>query len=102
MAEEQMSLLGWTPLMRFDGATFDLDRDGLRLNAQLKRVVAAMMMASGWITLRQLSDATGDPEASCSARLRDCRKARFGLTEHFRVERQYLARGQFCYRLVRL
>jgi hypothetical protein len=36
------------------------------------------MLDGRWRTLRQISDATGSPEASVSARLRDMRKPRFG------------------------
>jgi len=49
-----------------------------------------------WRTLGELSALTGDPEASISARLRDLRKPRFGgLT----VERKYIRRGLFAYRV---
>ncbi len=84
-----------TPL-QFDGATYEPARDRSRLKAQLDRVKRAM--AGGvWLTLAQLSAATGDPEASVSARLRDCRKARFG---GHTVEREYVERGLFRYRLL--
>lgn len=80
-----------------DGATFDAVFDFDRLNAQAKRVFR--VMADGeWRTLRELAGATGDPEASVSARLRDLRKPRFGgLT----VERRRRGRGLWEYRIDR-
>jgi hypothetical protein len=83
-------------LFDFDGATYQPGRDRVRLNAQLTRVMDAM--AGGqWHTLHQLSQATGDPESSVSARLRDLRKARFG--GHV-VERNYFGNGLFAYRFI--
>jgi hypothetical protein len=79
-----------------DGATFDPARDGQRLAAQHHRVLARLRDGEWW-TLRRLAQATGDPEASISARLRDLRKERFG--SHL-IERRYVERGLFQYRLV--
>lgn len=79
-----------------DGITFDLARDGRRLAAQHHRVLARLR-DSQWWTLKRLAQATGDPEASVSARLRDLRKERFG--SHL-IERRYVHRGLFEYRLV--
>lgn len=78
-----------------DGATYDHARDGERLHKQHHRVLAALR-GGAWWTLRELSAHTGDPEASVSARLRDLRKPRFG--SHV-IERQYVERGLFKYRL---
>lgn len=90
-------LLDWTPPTppRFDGATFDAERDGARLNAQCQRVYNAMKSGS-WKTLEELNRETGDPEASCSARLRDLRKPRFG--SHV-IEREFVRRGLWRYRM---
>lgn len=81
----QASLLDWTPpnpeRLTFHGATFDAALDLDRLNSQQRRVFDATYNA-GWLTLSEIHDITGDPEASISARLRDLRKA--GL----RVDRQ--------------
>jgi hypothetical protein len=60
-----------------DGDTYDPVIDHGRLNAQSKRVYG-LMRDGNWRTLREISTATGDPEASVSARLRDLRKAKFG------------------------
>jgi hypothetical protein len=57
----------------FEGATYvaSLDRD--RLGEQMLRVID-LMADRRWRTLREIAGITGDPEASISARLRDCRK----------------------------
>ena len=79
-----------------DGTTFDPTRDMARLNKQA-RDVATVMIDGRWRSLRELSDATGHPEASVSARLRDLRKTRFGA--HV-VERQNMGGGLWNYRLM--
>lgn len=81
---------------RRDGATYSHARDGERLHLQHNRVLAAMRDGQEH-TLAALSQITGDPEASVSARLRDLRKARFG---SHNIERRYVERGLFVYRLV--
>jgi len=91
-----MPLLEWTPPEPYPagGSTFDEARDGARLNAQCKRVHDATVN-KGWTTLREISAVTGDPEASISARLRDLRA--FG----FKVEREYVERGLWRYRVTK-
>jgi hypothetical protein len=79
-----------------DGWTYDNGRDRIRLNAQHLRVYRAMYDGSWW-TLRTLSEFTGDPESSISARLRDFRKPRFG--DHM-VERRHVEGGLWKYRLI--
>ena len=49
-----------------DGRTYEPGLDYDRLNAQAKRVVTVMLDGQ-WHTLRGVSEATGDPEASISA-----------------------------------
>ena len=66
------------------GETFVPEEDTERLNKQQQRVWDHMIRG-GWHTLREISRATGDPEASISARLRDFRKEQFGRHE---VERR--------------
>jgi len=83
-------------VVHFDGATFDPTRDARRLAAQHARVFEYLRYG-GWHTLEAISKATGAPEASVSARLRDLRKPRFG---GHTIEREYVARGLFRYRLV--
>lgn len=59
------------------GETYVPEFDYARLNGQAKRVFD--LMADGkWRTLREISEATGDPEASVSARLRDFRQDKYG------------------------
>ena len=79
-----------------DGATYATPRDTARLNRQAQAVYD-VMADHAWRTLGQIADATGEPEASISARLRDLRKPRFG--GHI-VEREYLADGVWRYRVL--
>jgi hypothetical protein len=89
-------LLSWRPPEPCDvrGSTFNPERDAKRLNAQTQRV-HDLMIDGNWRGLAQIAAATGDPEASVSARLRDLR--RFGFT----VERRYIANGLWEYRTVK-
>jgi hypothetical protein len=82
-----------------DGDTYDPELDRARLNAQTRRVYDLMADAA-WRTLAEIAAATGDPEASVSARLRDLRKAKFG---GYAVERRRRGDGRsgvWEYRLV--
>ncbi len=79
-----------------DGSTYDHQRDGRRLAGQHCRVLA-FMRDGEWHTLSEIAAHTKDPEASVSARLRDLRKPRFG---SHNIEREYVERGLFRYRLV--
>lgn len=78
-----------------DGATFDQALDGARLHRQHNRVLAVMRDGC-WHTLPELAAATGDPEASISARIRDLRKERFG---SYIVDRRRRTVGLFEYKL---
>lgn len=80
----------------FDGDTYDRPRDRDRLFAQLGRV-RVVFSDHAWHTLAEVSALTGDPQASISARIRDLRKAKFGAAI---VERRYIDRGLWEYRLV--
>jgi hypothetical protein len=80
----------------FSGVTFDLERDGNRLAKQYLTVFA-LMRDGHWRTLDQISQLTGAPTHSASARLRDMRKKRHG--SHI-VLREYVAKGIFRYRLI--
>ena len=95
----QPELFDWTPpqiLGPRDGETFDVKRDGPRLNAQAAAVFAYMRHGE-WRTLADIAANTGHPEASASARLRDLRKPSMG---GYTVERRYIANGLWQYRLV--
>jgi len=82
----------------FSGRTYDPEFDRDRLNAQLKRVYD-LMHDGAWRTLSEIAAATGDPQASVSARLRDLRKDRFGGFMVERRSRGERARGLFEYSL---
>jgi hypothetical protein len=72
---DQLDLLSYRPPLpniHFHGATISIPFDLERLNAQMQRV-HGLMVDGKWRSLREISDATGDPEASVSARLRDYR-----------------------------
>lgn len=76
------------------GETFSPIRDGRRLQDQCQRV-HDFVVGRGWVTLGEISKATGDPEASISARLRDLRNM------GFEVEAEHLRRGLWRYRITR-
>ena len=79
-----------------DGSTFDYLRDSARLGAEYKAVWD--VMSDGlWHTLAELERRTGYPQGSISARTRDMRKKRFG---SHTVERRYVSKGLFEYRLI--
>lgn len=76
-------------MTHFSGSTYSPALDGARLAKQLDRV-RDLMCDGQWRTLAAIESATGSPQASVSARLRDLRKPRFGgLT----VERRRVASG---------
>jgi len=81
---------------KFDGETFNLNLDGERLATLLWRV-RQFMVDGQWRTLAAIKLACGGSEASCSARLRDLRKLRFG---GHKIERRRIAEGLWEYRMV--
>jgi len=85
-----------TKQYRFDGETFDDDRDGERLSAHMARV-RSLMADHAWYTLALIAWHAGCSEASASARLRDLRKERFG---SHTIDRRYVGEGLWEYRLV--
>jgi hypothetical protein len=89
MQTQQLSL-------EFDGPTYAPDRDGARLRRQLT-TVWEFMCDQHWATLPEIAEATGYPEASISARLRDLRKVRFG---GHTVHRHCLGKGLWEYKVV--
>lgn len=80
----------------FNGADYTPERDWGRLTTQIGRVYASMKDGR-WRTLREIADATGDPEASISAQLRHLRKERFGAHT---VNRKHIKAGLYKYQLV--
>ena len=83
--------------LRFNGDDYVPDRDDPRLKKQIYRVWDAMF-DGGWKTLKQISQITGDPEASISAQLRHLRKPRFG---SHTIERRHLGNGLYEYKLIK-
>jgi hypothetical protein len=73
----------------FDGETYSPEDDHARLGAQ-SQAVFTLMEDGRWRTLADISLATGFPEASISARLRDFRKEKFG---SHTVQRQRTSEG---------
>lgn len=61
----------------FDGKTYDPLKDASRLRVQLDKV-RSVMFGGGWHTLKEIAKTVKASEASCSARLRDLRKVRYG------------------------
>lgn len=80
----------------FNGADYDHKRDAARLKNQMARI-ATLMGDREWRTLSEISQATGDPEASISAQLRHLRKARFG---GHHVDKVHVENGLYRYRVV--
>lgn len=74
MSERDLDLLD--PL-RFNGSDYVPERDNERLRGQILRVFQATE-GERWLTLGELQQITGDPQASISAQLRHLRKDRFG------------------------
>lgn len=61
----------------FDGVDYQPELDFVRLTGQMERIYK-LMQDEQFRTLSQIATATGDPESSVSAQLRNFRKARFG------------------------
>jgi len=83
----------------FGGDTYEPELDESRLKAQLNRV-RKLMRDAEWRTLAEISEVTGDPQASVSARLRDHRKEQFGGHTVNRRRRGEGRRGLFEYQLI--
>lgn len=81
----------------FGGATYSPERDGCRLRGQLE-LVAWLMRDGAWWTIPALAARVGCSQTSASARIRDLRKPKFG---GHTIERQYVTRGVWRYRMVR-
>lgn len=90
-----MSIPGAMPGAHFNGPEYVPSRDDARLSGQILRVFT-LMQDGVWRSLNEISDATHDPPASVSARLRHLRKRRFG---GHRVDRKHLGHGLYQYRL---
>jgi hypothetical protein len=75
-----------------------IPEDHARAAMQRKRVWGVLQLGA-WLTLGELAEMTGDPEASISARLRDFRKARYGGHAIDKRRRGGERRGTWEYRL---
>ena len=84
------------PERTFQGSTYDPAKDKTRLNKQYT-AVWSLMQDGLYRTLADISEATGFPEASVSARLRDFRKQANGA---HKVERRLISRGLHQYRVL--
>lgn len=63
----------------FDGRSFSPEKDGARLASHLTRVRDFLVTHQPAVfTLQEIAEACGGTEASCSARVRDLRKSRWG------------------------
>tara|TARA_R110000744_G_scaffold252463_1_gene368255 strand:+ start:701 stop:1036 length:336 start_codon:yes stop_codon:yes gene_type:complete len=80
----------------FDGVTYQHERDFERLKNQSERILN-FISDGEWTTLREIAAATGAPEASISAKLRDLRKAKYG---GHTVDRRYEGNGVYQYRFI--
>ena len=80
----------------FDGDDYQHERDFTRLKKQAERIYS-FVADSKWTTLREISAATGAPEASVSACLRDLRKPKYG---GHTVEKRYVGGGIYQYRVI--
>lgn len=81
----------------FDGPVLDSELDDGRLLKQIERVYS-VMQSGAWWSLSNIGSATGFPEASISARLRDLRKPWWG--GHDVTRRRVGDSGLYEYRLV--
>lgn len=81
---------------RFDGSDYVQERDSKRLSTQLGQI-EYFMEDKGYLSLQEISDATGHPHASVSAQLRNLRKERFGSRV---IDKKYVANGLYQYKLV--
>lgn len=90
----QPSLLALTPPHDGPGLA---PADHQRLTRQFDKVLA-LMLDGKWRTLRQIARAVDGSEAGCSARLRDCRKVRWG---RYTVNRRRKSQGLWEYQITK-
>ena len=82
--------------IKFDGDDYIHGRDKARLTGQLHKIYFYILNGK-WVTLKQIAEATGAPEASISAQLRNLRKERFG---GHTIEKEFVKNGIYRYRFV--
>jgi hypothetical protein len=84
---------------QFDGSHYDPKHDQIRLAGQIRRIFD-LMRDQQWRTLREIATATGDPESSVSAQLRNLRKTKFGMHTVETMPTGDRSRGLFKYKLI--
>ena len=84
------------PTMDFDGASYERRFDHARLTSQMGQVFT-FIKDGDWHTLHGIEEATGHPQASISARLRDLRKKKFG---GFNVQKRRVHEGSGTYEYI--
>jgi len=86
---------------RFDGDTYDEDRDGDRLETALDRVYRTMSDGA-WHTIKGLAILSGSSEAGASARIRDLRKEKIRERGYPNrgVESKRIKGGLWAYRMI--
>ena len=94
MMSKLLNQTGGTPL--FDGPTNE--HDNVRLADQMLRVYQCLVVGD-WLTLAEIRERTGDPEASISAQIRHLRKERFGFHTIAKRRRGGETSGLWEYRL---
>ena len=85
--------------IRFNGSDYSPKHDNVRLTKQIKRVYD-LMKDGEWRTLGEIESITGDPQASISAQLRNCKKERFGGHELNKKRRGDPGNGCWEYQLI--
>jgi len=91
----QTSFFG-QPQPHFNGSDYIPVLDQRRLTGQLHEI-KSLMSDGKWRTLGEVESATGYPQASISAQLRNMRKVRFG---SHTIEKQRRTAGQWEYKLL--
>lgn len=86
---------------QFNGSDYTPELDHARLGKQITDIYN-LMEDGKWRTLREIEQATGHPQASCSAQLRHLRKERFGAHQvnKQRRETEPAEKGVFEYQLI--
>ncbi len=82
--------------MVFDGNDYVHERDKERLGTQLDQI-REFMEGKEYLTLQEISDATGHPHSSVSAQIRNLRKERFGSRV---IDRKHISNGLYSYKLM--
>lgn len=96
---QQIPLILGGKAPRFDGPDYSQEHDQKRLTGQLLRIFN-LMKDGNWRTLSEITEATGDPQASISAQIRHLRKPRFGSHTVYKRHKGEPCNGLWEYRVV--